>query len=76
MKVADREIVLSVEDNGVGLSAGEKAPGSTGGTGIANMRRRAESLGGRMELTSKPGEGCRVAIRIPTRHGAFAKASL
>jgi signal transduction histidine kinase len=76
LKVADREIVLSVEDNGVGLSAGEKAPGSTGGTGIANMRRRAESLGGRMELTSKPGEGCRVAIRIPTRHGAFAKASL
>ena len=76
LNVADREIVLSVEDNGVGLSPGEKAPGLTGGTGIPNMRRRAESLGGRMELTSKPGEGCRVAIRIPTRHGAFAKASL
>jgi signal transduction histidine kinase len=68
--------VLTVEDNGVGLSPGEKAPGWVGGTGISNMRKRAESLGGRMQLTSKPGEGCRVAIQLPTRNGAFAKASL
>jgi signal transduction histidine kinase len=76
LKVVDREVVLTVEDNGIGLSPGERAPGWTGGTGILNMRRRAESLGGRMQMTSKPGEGCRVSVQIPTRHGAFARSSL
>jgi signal transduction histidine kinase len=76
LKVADREIALTVEDNGSGLNPAEKPPGWTGGSGIPGMRLRAESLGGRMELTSKPGEGCRVAIYLPTRHGAFAKAGL
>jgi len=76
LKVADREIALTVEDNGSGLNAVERPPGWTGGNGIPGMRRRAESLGGRMQLTSKPGEGCRVEIHLPTRHGAFAKSRL
>jgi ligand-binding sensor domain-containing protein/signal transduction histidine kinase len=76
LKVVDREIVLTVEDNGSGLNPAEKPPGWTGGSGIPGMRLRAESLGGRMQLTSKPGEGCRVAIYLPMRHGAFSKAGL
>jgi ligand-binding sensor domain-containing protein/signal transduction histidine kinase len=74
LKVADREIALTVEDNGRGLSPVERPSVSTGGSGIPGMRRRAESLGGSMELTSKPGQGCRVEIRIPARHGAFTWA--
>jgi signal transduction histidine kinase len=74
LKVADREITLTVEDNGSGLSPVERPRASTGGNGIPGMRRRADSLGGRMELTSKPGEGCRVEIRIP-RRGAFTRAT-
>jgi signal transduction histidine kinase len=76
LKVLDREIALTVQDNGGGVNTAEKPAGSTGGNGIPGMRRRAESLGGRMQLTSKPGEGCSVEIHLPTRHGAFAKASL
>jgi len=76
LKVLDSEIALTVEDNGSGLNPAEKPPGWTGGNGIPGMRRRAESLGGRMLLKSKPGEGCSVAIHLPTRHGAFAKVSL
>jgi signal transduction histidine kinase len=75
LRIADREVVLIIEDNGTGLRPEEKAPGWTGGTGIANMRRRAQELGGTMQLTSKPGEGCRVAIHFPLRHSPFAKAS-
>jgi signal transduction histidine kinase len=75
LKVVDREVQLTVEDNGVGLSGPEKAPGGNGGTGIPSMRRRAESLGGGMQLTSKPGEGCCVTIHVPTRRGTFAKSS-
>jgi signal transduction histidine kinase len=72
--VEDREVVLTVEDNGAGLSP--KMPGTNGGTGIEGMRRRAESLGGSVQLSSQPGHGCRVTIHLPTRHGAFSKPSL
>ena|SRR5579871_897751 len=76
LKVLDREIELTVEDNGRGLNPAGKPPGSTGGNGIPGMRSRAESLGGRMQLASKPGEGCAVAIHLPRRRGAFAKSRL
>jgi signal transduction histidine kinase len=68
--------MLVVEDNGRGSNLAEKPPGWIGGNGIPGMRRRAESLGGRLQLTLKPGEGCRVAIHLLARRGAFAKASL
>jgi signal transduction histidine kinase len=76
LKVVDREIALIVEDNGRGLTPIEKPPGWVGGNGIPGMRQRAESLGGRMQWNSKPGAGCTVAIHIPTRRTALAKASL
>jgi ligand-binding sensor domain-containing protein/signal transduction histidine kinase len=75
LKVVEREIALTVEDNGSGLSPADKPPGWTGGNGIPGMRRRAESLGGSMQFVLKPGEGCTVAIHLPVRRGAFAKAS-
>jgi ligand-binding sensor domain-containing protein/signal transduction histidine kinase len=77
LKVADREIVLTVQDNGSGLNPSNgKPPGWTGGNGIPGMRRRAESLGGTMQFTSKPGEGCTVSIHIPLHRGAPAKTNL
>jgi ligand-binding sensor domain-containing protein/signal transduction histidine kinase len=75
LKVVEREIALTVEDNGSGLSSVDKPPGWTGGNGIPGMRRRAESLGGSMQFVLKPGEGCTVAIHLPSRRGTFAKAS-
>jgi signal transduction histidine kinase len=76
LKIADREAVLTIEDNGTGLRQEDKTVGARselpGGTGIPNMRRRSQELGGRMQLTSKPGEGCCVEIRFPMRRGPFA----
>ena len=37
--------------------------------GLAGMRERARYLGGRLEVTSKPGEGTRVALLIPLSGG-------
>ncbi len=75
LKAAEREIVLSVRDNGRGLNGAEKPPGCSGGNGIPGMRQRAESLGGSVEFLSKPGEGCAVSIRLPLRRGALAKTA-
>jgi ligand-binding sensor domain-containing protein/signal transduction histidine kinase len=71
MAIADREASLTIEDNGTGLRQQEKARGSNGGLGLANVRRRSAELGGRMELISNPGEGCRVEIRFPLRSRPF-----
>jgi signal transduction histidine kinase/streptogramin lyase len=73
--VEGREILLRVRDNGGGLRNGG-APRTTGGNGIPSMRRRTESLGGRIEWTASPGGGCTVDVRLPMRHGAFARPSL
>jgi len=72
LKIADREAVLSIVDNGAGFDPESKTPGWNGGTGLSNMRRRSQELGGHMELTSRPGEGCRVAIHFPMRRGTRA----
>jgi ligand-binding sensor domain-containing protein/signal transduction histidine kinase len=76
LTLTDREVALTVEDNGAGLSTIERAPGVNGGNGIPSMRRRAESLGGRLELNSKCGEGCVVSVHLPIRRGVLAKAGL
>jgi signal transduction histidine kinase len=75
LKIADRDAVLTIEDNGRGLSPEEKPPRSAGGNGISNMRRRSQELGGEMQLTSRPGEGCRITIHFPLHRSTFAKAN-
>lgn len=54
-------LLLKVEDNGVGFDFSKIKKG----IGLANIRRRAELFSGTMEIDSKPGEGCRLIIRIP-----------
>ena len=56
------EVVLEVEDDGTGFDL-EGAAGK--GDGLANLRARAEALGGRLEIESA-GEGTTVRIRVPT----------
>jgi signal transduction histidine kinase/ligand-binding sensor domain-containing protein len=71
LSVAEREIMLTVEDNGKGLEASKGSNG--GGNGIPGMLRRAESLGGSVQFTSKPGQGCLVSIRLPVRRSDLVK---
>jgi ligand-binding sensor domain-containing protein/signal transduction histidine kinase len=70
-----REILLRVRDNGRGLHSGG-APPTSGGNGIPNMRRRAESLGGRMEWTASPVGGCTVEVHLPVRQRNVGKPGL
>jgi signal transduction histidine kinase len=66
LALVGREMVLTVADNGKGFGAL-----SGGGNGIPGMRRRAETLGGRIEFASAPGEGCTVSIRMPLGRAAY-----
>lgn len=65
---------LSVSDNGCGFAPGLREPvdGTDGrragrGLGLAYMRERIELLGGRFEVDSAPGDGCRLRVDLPER---------
>jgi signal transduction histidine kinase len=49
---------LSVRDDGVGGA-------DPGGSGLTGLRERAEALGGTLKLTSPPGRGTSVDVRLP-----------
>jgi len=53
--------VLTIEDNGVGFDPRRDSIGS----GIGNMRERATALGGRLEISSRGGEGTKLRIEFP-----------
>jgi signal transduction histidine kinase len=59
--------VLSVTDDGRGFDADTYLHESTPkhGMGILGMRERAEVYGGRLEITSTPGHGTEIQLRIP-----------
>ena len=62
---AGAELVLCIEDNGVGfLADGDVPPGA--GFGLISMRERAEALGGVFEVRSHPGSGTTVEVRVPS----------
>jgi signal transduction histidine kinase len=61
---SENTFCVSVADNGRGLPPG---PQTNGQDGIANMRTRAAKLGGRFELSSKPGAGTKVIFSVPLK---------
>jgi len=63
----DREIRLSVEDDGQGFDrrARMSSPGWPMGIGLWGMQERVESLGGRLDLESHLGQGTRLVAHIP-----------
>jgi signal transduction histidine kinase len=53
-----RVLSVSVRDDGVGGA-------DPGGSGLTGLRDRAEALGGTLQLTSPPGHGTRLYVRLP-----------
>jgi signal transduction histidine kinase len=55
------ELRVIIEDNGCGLPSGQPR---TGHDGMANIRQRLERLGGHLDVTSEPGKGTTLAMRL------------
>jgi signal transduction histidine kinase len=59
--VANHEIAIQVQDNGIGFDLEEKSKGN----GITNMITRAETLGGSLVFQTSPGNGCSMTVEFP-----------
>lgn len=66
---AGQEVTLEVIDNGTGFSLPSDTSDFTasGHLGLISMQERAELLGGKIEIQSRPGEGTRVSVSVPMR---------
>jgi two-component system sensor histidine kinase DegS len=62
-----------VTDGGVGFDP-LSLPNGGSGWGLAGMQERAESIGGKLVLTSTPGSGTSIQMIVPTLAG-HAKAN-
>jgi len=61
LREEDNVLCLSVEDDGIGFevaAAGE-------GLGLKHMEERVHQIGGEWQALSKPGDGCRIIVRVP-----------
>jgi signal transduction histidine kinase len=56
---------IAVTDDGVGFDPAETTPGR----GLANIRDRVESVGGRLAVASAPGRGTRLSFDLPVPGG-------
>jgi signal transduction histidine kinase len=61
----DKRLVLVLEDNGRGFDLAQTRPDRNG---LTNMAHRMAEVGGRFQLTSAPGKGCRVEFDTPLVH--------
>jgi signal transduction histidine kinase len=61
------EVTIEIEDDGKGFDpAILSAPPDAGAAlGLMGMQERVELLGGTIEIDSAPGQGTRVALRVP-----------
>ena len=61
IRINGNKLFVSIIDNGKGFD--RTKPGS-GGNGLQNMQKRAEEMGGRFEIESKPGVGTKVSFEF------------
>jgi signal transduction histidine kinase len=61
LKFTAESVLVEVTDDGIGFNTAEVSPGS----GLGNMKKRAEILNATLSLTSSPGKGTSVNINIP-----------
>jgi signal transduction histidine kinase len=66
-KAEGADILVVIQDDGVGFEA---MPASRGGLGLLGIQERVQALAGKLKIASKPQQGTRIQVQIP--HGAVA----
>jgi signal transduction histidine kinase/ligand-binding sensor domain-containing protein len=72
LKIEADSFTLAVEDNGCGLPATPSATGDrlASGSGLVNLKKRLDTVGGHCAVQSEPGQGTRVTMTVRVKTGA------
>ncbi|MGE3277135.1 MAG: two-component regulator propeller domain-containing protein [Vicinamibacterales bacterium] len=65
LRYGDRTVTLCVSDDGRGFDPQEATYATGGHWGVATMRERADAIGGRLRLVSRPGAGTDLEMVAP-----------
>jgi signal transduction histidine kinase len=67
LRTDDEAILIEVADDGQGFDPGS----ARAGIGLSAMRERVEGLGGKIEISSRSGDGTEVMVRVPVGGGTL-----
>ena len=76
LQYGPQNVRLCVTDDGKGFSAEEMAFAGNGHFGLLDMRERAQSLGSSLKITSAPGKGTRIEVKVQTSSSQSADEEL
>ncbi len=68
---AGGQLQIRIEDEGQGFNAEQLQQSGQSGFGLGIMRERAESIGGTLEVESRPGYGVWIIMRLPIAEKPF-----
>jgi len=66
------ELLLAIRDNGVGFDQATVE----GGLGLTSMRRRAESMGAELGVTTEPGNGTEIEVKMARTRGGWQRQAV
>jgi PAS domain S-box-containing protein len=71
LHLRDAQVELTIKDNGVGFSLTDAMTDVTQGKslGLLSMHERVELIGGRMQISTAPGQGTQIDAHIPLNQG-------
>jgi PAS domain S-box-containing protein len=63
----EEELVIIVRDDGIGFEHDDTTylVGTDSGFGLFSVKQQIEGLGGKLEIVSKPGKGCKAILTVP-----------
>ncbi len=67
LKTTERELNLTIEDNGVGIDSPTKPP--SGSHGLLSMKHRMHAIGGSFQIGRIAPQGTRVVVSVPLAPG-------
>jgi signal transduction histidine kinase len=59
------DLTLRIRDNGIGIDAAVLEGGKDGHFGLLGMRERADRIGAKLSLVSRPGNGTAITLSVP-----------
>jgi len=74
LEYAEKQLRVLVRDNGCGIDPEVLRSGRDGHWGLSGIRERAERIGGRVKVWSRPAGGTEVELSVPS-HVAFRQYS-